>query len=153
MTIKKPAPIVVAPLPPLPSILKREPPSYDTAPMTREEKRSALEMRKQLQVIEQTRRITTIGQRAVADIVLSATSVYVETVERMEAVVNASAHAKEVQEDIDYMFKRNRQLASVYIEMVSDQGAGLIAAMVARGTYIDRIPARSGLFRRRNDEY
>lgn len=126
----------------------RHVPSYDEQSITRAERRSAVEARKQLQVIEQERRKTIAAQRAMADIEESGYSSFVETGERMYTLCSVPGRPKELQFYVDAYFDRTIKKAGAYLEMVSDNGVGAIAATVARSTYVERIEQRRGIVAR-----
>ena len=122
-------------------LANRNMPSYEDLPLTRAEKRSAVEARKQLQVIEQERRKTIAAIQAAAEIQHSGFTTFVDTGERMWAVCSAPGRDKELQFYIDAYFDRSIKKTGAYLEMVSDQGVGAIAATVSRSTYVDYIEA------------
>jgi hypothetical protein len=136
--------IVVAPLPklaPLAPIVR-----HSTAPITRAEKKSAIETRKQYQVIQQQRQLTIAAQSAIAEIAEGGFSTYTRTVERMDEIVGEPGRDQQLQEVIDTFYEQSYKRLSAYMVSVNDQGVMNIGATVARGTYQEDGP--TGLFAR-----
>jgi hypothetical protein len=146
--------IVVAPLPPLAPIVRRQGPSYSVVAPTRAERKSAIEARKQHQVITQQHDLAIAAHTAAAEISESGFSVYTRTTERMYEVAHEPGRDSDLQKQIDKFYEESYKRMGAYIVSINDQGVRNIGETVARGTYTEDTPPQGFLARlRRRDEF
>jgi hypothetical protein len=116
----------------------------ENLPITLAEKRSAVEARKQLQVIDQERRIGIAGHNAVGAIYESQFTTMATLIDRTWEVCKQPRDP--VPQTITMKcWQRTMARAEVHLELVTEGAVDAIAGTVDHGTYVNRVPSSQGV--------